>query len=337
MCHTKKMKNLCTPKILFWVLLLFLGLILDGCKKQAFPAPEDAVIIISADKVTIALNDTIHITIQGYHDDGSYLWDGTHIDLTIENGSLDRTAVELENGTASVTAQGNMEPGEMKIYARSGNINATPNPLVIDVNQDSPVARITASINPPILPYTGGRVQIIATVLDEQLSPLPNINVVIETDAGVLDSRGTPLVTNTAGQVIDYLQTNQEATVHIYAGDQDHTISIPLETEPEPNKDPVADFYYSPEDPVSGESVYFNASASTDEDGTITKYFWDFGDGSTGLGKTTKHQFQLGTFSTRTFVVTLTVYDNEERSNSVSKWVKVDLIKTMDYSSDEKF
>jgi PKD repeat protein len=53
-------------------------------------------------------------------------------------------------------------------------------------------------------------------------------------------------------------------------------------------------------------TVAFNGSASTDEDGTITSYSWDFGDGNTANGVTATHTYQMeGNFN-----ATLTVTDN---------------------------
>ena len=56
-----------------------------------------------------------------------------------------------------------------------------------------------------------------------------------------------------------------------------------------------------------GELIEFDGSASSDPDGTIASYAWDFGDGSTGTGATPTHAYlQAGTFT-----VALTVTDNQ--------------------------
>jgi serine protease len=68
------------------------------------------------------------------------------------------------------------------------------------------------------------------------------------------------------------------------------------------NAPPQAQFTYS----CDGSICDFDASQSSDEDGTIVSYGWDFGDGTTATGKTTSHTFtQLGTFK-----VKLTVTDD---------------------------
>ena len=70
------------------------------------------------------------------------------------------------------------------------------------------------------------------------------------------------------------------------------------------NKAPVATFTYS----ISGDTVSFDASGSTDPDGTITAYKWDFGDGKSGVGASTTHTY----VSKGNFNVILTVTDNAQ-------------------------
>ena len=55
-----------------------------------------------------------------------------------------------------------------------------------------------------------------------------------------------------------------------------------------------------------GDTVNFDASGSSDSDGTISEYRWDFGDGSFGTGGSISHQFADGDFR-----VTLSVVDNQ--------------------------
>ena len=58
----------------------------------------------------------------------------------------------------------------------------------------------------------------------------------------------------------------------------------------------------------------FDASGSSDSDGTITSYAWSFGDGTDGSGESTTHSYtQPGTYS-----VTLTVTDDDSATDSAS-------------------
>ncbi len=68
------------------------------------------------------------------------------------------------------------------------------------------------------------------------------------------------------------------------------------------NKPPVASFVST----CSGFACSVNASASSDPDGTITSYGWNFGDGASGSGVTTSHTYAAA----GTYTVTLTVIDN---------------------------
>ncbi len=62
----------------------------------------------------------------------------------------------------------------------------------------------------------------------------------------------------------------------------------------------------------------FNAAGSSDTDGTVASYAWDFGDATTGTGNPTDHSF--ATAGTRD--VTLTVTDNEGGTGTVTRSVK---------------
>ncbi|BDZ45934.1 beta strand repeat-containing protein [Naasia aerilata] len=58
-------------------------------------------------------------------------------------------------------------------------------------------------------------------------------------------------------------------------------------------------------------NVAFNASASTDPDGSVAGYSWQFGDGTTGTGATPSHAYSVA----GNYVVTLTVTDNQGATN----------------------
>ncbi len=100
-------------------------------------------------------------------------------------------------------------------------------------------------------------------------------------------------------------------------------------TPPATNKVPKANFNFSPDSPEIGSDISFDASSSSDEDGTIVSYTWDFdNDGITDAkGKTVIHSFSnIGDFS-----VSLTVADNKGAKNSISKTVTVkDIVKPID-------
>jgi PKD repeat protein len=70
-----------------------------------------------------------------------------------------------------------------------------------------------------------------------------------------------------------------------------------------------------------GESVEFTAANSTDPDGTIKGFSWNFGDGGTGTGAIVSHQYDV----TGAFVVRLEVTDDKGAKNSTSTHIWIDL------------
>ncbi len=68
-----------------------------------------------------------------------------------------------------------------------------------------------------------------------------------------------------------------------------------------------------------GVAVQFDASSSTDADGSIASYSWSFGDGSMGTGVKPTHSYS----SKGTYNVTLTVTDNDNAMDSVMTNVNI--------------
>ncbi len=83
------------------------------------------------------------------------------------------------------------------------------------------------------------------------------------------------------------------------------------------NAAPVASFT-GPTQGKTGVALAFDGSASTD-DGSITTYFWEFGDGQTASGKTASHAWA----APGTYEVTLWVTDDRGEKASTTKSVKI--------------
>lgn len=83
------------------------------------------------------------------------------------------------------------------------------------------------------------------------------------------------------------------------------------------NKAPTAAASATPATGPAPLTVTFDASASTDADGTIASYLWTFGDGSTATGKTATHTYTTAA----TFSAALKVTDNQGATGSTSKTI----------------
>ncbi len=84
---------------------------------------------------------------------------------------------------------------------------------------------------------------------------------------------------------------------------------------------PVVSFNFHPSNPIVYEMIQFNASGSYDQDGKITQYYWNFGDGNTYSSDEAfvEHFYnESGNFS-----VVLTVEDDNEKVTSLLKTVTV--------------
>ncbi len=120
-----------------------------------------------------------------------------------------------------------------------------------------------------------------------------------------------------------------EAPSHRYADDGVYTACLTIEDATGAtdqgcraitilNVAPVAAFTFSPEQPTDVEAVSF-ADASTDTDGTIDSWSWEFGDGTTSTVQNPSHQFA----DDGEFQVCLTVTDDDGASTQTCQDVTV--------------
>ncbi|MBS3778429.1 MAG: PKD domain-containing protein, partial [Candidatus Thermoplasmatota archaeon] len=80
------------------------------------------------------------------------------------------------------------------------------------------------------------------------------------------------------------------------------------------NVGPTADFTVEPAHPEIGETIWFN-DTSTDQDGSIINWTWDFGDDTLNYSQNTTHFFS----NLQSYDVSLTVTDNDNNKTTVTK------------------
>jgi len=120
---------------------------------------------------------------------------------------------------------------------------------------------------------------------------------------------------------------------HVYTGDGEYTVTLTIVdnngtsdmatttvtiTDFSPNQDPIANVGGTYSGNVDG-IVTFNGSSSYDNDGTISSYSWDFGDGGSATGQTTTHIYT----SEGSYTVTLTVTDDGGDTDTASTTVEI--------------
>ena len=86
----------------------------------------------------------------------------------------------------------------------------------------------------------------------------------------------------------------------------------------EANKEPISGFSLTPLNPTTKDSIQFT-DTSYDPDGTITEWFWNFGDGNISTSRTPTHTYaQSGQYN-----VTLQVTDNDGMTNSTAASISI--------------
>jgi len=90
--------------------------------------------------------------------------------------------------------------------------------------------------------------------------------------------------------------------------------TVTITVAPPPNKSPVAAASATPAGGYAPLNVSFSSAGSSDPDGTIAAYAWNFGDGANSTLANPSHAYN----ATGNFTATLTVTDNQGATNSKS-------------------
>lgn len=104
------------------------------------------------------------------------------------------------------------------------------------------------------------------------------------------------------------------------------------------NELPVADIIveFQGEKPKVNDAVTFSATNSTDIDGSIVDYYWEFGDGESDKGETVTHTYKKSGI----YVVNLTVTDDDNANDTTSMAITIEMrkysIEWREYSATEE-
>ncbi len=85
------------------------------------------------------------------------------------------------------------------------------------------------------------------------------------------------------------------------------------------NLAPTAIFSASPTQATAPAEIFFDATASSDADGNIQSFEWDFGDGTTGAGDTISHIYDIG----GSYTVVLTITDDQGLTSQQSEVLNI--------------
>jgi PKD repeat protein len=172
------------------------------------------------------------------------------------------------------------------------------------------------------------------------ISSAPNQPPVADPNGPYTGSEGAPVTFDGSGSfdidgtIVSYMWDfgdgntgTGEGPTHTYAAPGTYTVSLTVTDDDGAtdtatttatissvaNQPPVAD----PNGPYTGSDgapVSFDGSGSSDVDGTIVRYMWDFGDGNTGTGVTPTHTYA----APATYTVSLTVTDDDGATDTAT-------------------
>jgi len=129
---------------------------------------------------------------------------------------------------------------------------------------------------------------------------------------------GQPLTVKVDGTPIDFNYENKTKIVNFnltFAGANHININWHAFEE---NKAPSPSFTYSPPNPSIEDNINF-IDTSTDPDGTINSWFWEFGDGSSSTERNPSHQYaDKGEYTVR-----LTVTDDDGSTNTAEQTITI--------------
>ncbi len=307
----KKCRLLLFFPILMVLLLSLLNI--SACKFPPLFAPDGSVLVVTVNPDSIAIGESATVKVTGRRESGAPLPDKTVINFSTTMGRITPTS-EIRNGYAIATLESSDgRSGEAVINVSSGNAEVSPENISVKIG-NLRLEYIFLSASKLTLPPQGGETEIKATAYDKNMNVLQHVPIVFLVSAGSL-LNGETHYTNAKGVVVDTLKTSSDTTVTAKSGSVTGILKIVLE------KIPTANFSFSPSNPKIGNSVNFDASSSSDQDGIIIDYKWNFGDGKKGSGKNVSHVFG----SPGIYNVKLTVNDNNGNSNICSKNINVSL------------
>jgi PKD repeat protein len=119
----------------------------------------------------------------------------------------------------------------------------------------------------------------------------------------------------------DFLPHNSSGKI-ISGGDMHPLV---YSSAPPPNLPPDADFTYIPLAPTTLDMIIFDDNSS-DPDGHLINWTWDFDDGDFSYDQNPNHQYSLP----GTYTVTLTVQDNDYEYDSLNRLITVSLPDVVD-------
>lgn len=174
----------------------------SACDEAAPVAPTGTVLRLSVYPSRIAKLGTAEVTVVATRSNGNPVNPGTQIRLATSLGTIDPVIATDASGVARGTLRGDGRIGTATVSAYSGTVE----PVTVEVAIGQLAASMSFQVSPSGIPESGGTLDLLALVRDDQSQPLPDAAVNFRAETGQLDSGGRFLVTNAAGEARDRLR-----------------------------------------------------------------------------------------------------------------------------------
>jgi len=204
-----------------------------------------------------------------------------------------------------------LKEGTTKLTAFIGEV--TSNEAVLEVVPPPPTPPSVASINltgPSHPLFVGHEFHFVATAKDADGKLIPAVTVIwSSSDPGIvsIDSSGSATARAAGSATITATAENGVNGAMVVTVRDD-------------NLKPTAKIAATPTSGIAPLTVAFDASQSSDPDGSIVIYSWSFGDGSSATGEVVRHTYE----SPGEFTATLTVTDNRNDKGTASAIIRAD-------------
>jgi PKD repeat protein len=172
---------------------------------------------------------------------------------------------KFDDGTATTASRTFSKPGTYTVWLKVTDDDGGTATLsrTVTINNRAPAAAFTVA---PVAPSTGDAVTFTSTSTDPD-GPIASQAWDLNNDGKFDDGTGTT-ATRTFTKAGSY-------TIRLQATDTDGMSSVASQVVTVGGRPPVASFTVSPESVATGEPATFDASGSTDPDGTVQHYQWD--------------------------------------------------------------
>ena len=254
--------------------LTLAGSLFLACGEGTPVAPSTSILRISAYPTRIGQTGTSALTVSAYRTTGNPVNPGTEVRLASNLGVIDPVIYTDDAGVAHGTLRGDGRIGTATVTAFSGAVE----PVTLEIAVGQLAASMSFQVTPASVAETGGTLDLLALVRDDQSQPLAEVTVNFRSEVGTLESGGRFILTNAEGEATDELTVAAADLQNI--GDDSFEVTaeaggvggaiITRTFQVGIQRPPRASFTFQ----VVGLTATFNDTST----GGPTGWTWDFGD-----------------------------------------------------------